>query len=214
MNPFKLLLILSVFFVNSLYSQKPYVEKELLKKISGKYKVFAEKRFAYLQKVLDEVEGGSDLEKLEAVNKFYNDVRYMSDKKVYGKKDYWATPWQFLGKDKGDCEDYVISKYFALIYLRVDSKKLFFTYVRSSKFKAAHMVLTYFETPRSEPLILDNNNQKIFPASKRKDLTPIYNFNGESLYRANKIGTGRKVKNRKAHKKWDQLKLNMKRKII
>jgi len=200
--------------VNSLYAQKPYVEKELLKKISKKYKVFAKRRFDYLQKTLDEAESGDDLQKLEAVNRFYNGVRYMSDRKVYGKSDYWATPWQFLGKDKGDCEDYVISKYFALIYLGVDSKKLFFTYVRSSKFKAAHMVLTYFKTPRSEPLILDNNNQKIFPASSRKDLTPIYNFNGESLYRASKRGTGKKIKSKKAHKKWDELKLNMKRKLI
>ena len=95
---------------------------------------------------------------------------------------------EFLGKDKGDCEDYVISKYFALLYLGVSSKKLFFTYVRSTKFKAAHMVLTYFKTPRSEPLILDNNNQKIFPASKRKDLRPIYNFNGESLTKATRKG--------------------------
>ena len=214
MNIFKLLLVISVFFVNSLYAQKPYVEKEILERISKKYKMFATKRFVYNQKILDENKNGTDLEKLEAVNKFYNGVRYMSDKKVYGKKDYWATPWQFLGKDRGDCEDYVISKYFALIYLGVDSKKLFFTYVRSSRFKAAHMVLTYFETPRSEPLILDNNNHKIFPASKRKDLTPIYNFNGESLYRASKRGSGKKVKSKKSHKKWDELKLNMQRKLI
>ena len=214
MNIFKLLLILSVLFVSIAYAQQPYVEKELLNRITKKYKMFATKRFLYLQKTLDEVKDGSDLEKLEAVNVFYNGVRYMSDKKVYGKKDYWATPWQFLGKDKGDCEDYVISKYFALLYLGVDAKKLFFTYVKSSKFKAAHMVLTYFKTPRSEPLILDNNNHKIFPASKRKDLTPIYNFNGESLYRANRSGTGKKVANQKTHKKWDELKLNMKRKII
>jgi len=214
MNIFKLLLVISVFFVNSLYAQKPYVEKEILDRIAKKYKMFATKRFIYLQKILDESKNGTDLEKLEAVNRFYNGVRYKSDRKVYGKKDYWATPWQFLGKDRGDCEDYVISKYFALIYLGVASKKLFFTYVKSSKFKAAHMVLTYFETPRSEPLILDNNNLKIFPASRRKDLTPIYNFNGESLYRANKSGTGKKVKSKKAHKKWDELKLNMKRKLI
>ena len=214
MNIFKLLLILSVFVVSISYAQKPYVQKALLAKITKKYKMFATKRFLYLQKTLDEVKNADDLQKLEAVNKFYNGVRYMSDKKVYGRNDYWATPWQFLGKDRGDCEDYVISKYFALIYLGVDSKKLFFTYVKSSKFKAAHMVLTYFETPRSEPLILDNNNHKIFPASKRKDLTPIYNFNGESLYRASKSGTGKKVKSKKAHKKWDELKLNMKRKLI
>ncbi|MBL0709360.1 MAG: transglutaminase-like cysteine peptidase [Sulfurimonas sp.] len=216
MNISKAFLFLSLLFVCLPLDAKPYVEKDLLKKIGIKYKRFAKKRFFFLQQTLDSVKEEDDLPKLDAVNEFYNEVRYSSDIKVYRKKDYWATPWEFLGKDKGDCEDYVISKYFALIYLGVDSKKLFFTYVRSSKFKAAHMVLTYFETPRSEPLILDNNNRRIFPASRRKDLTPIYNFNGESLYKAAKTGTGtgKKVKNKKAHKKWDQLKLNMKRKKI
>ena len=204
----------TLLIVNAAYASAPYVEKPLLKKIEKKYKIFAKKRFFFQQKVLDSVKGKSDLEKLEAVNKYYNGVRYSSDRKVYGKKDYWATPWEFLGKDRGDCEDYVISKYFALIYLNVDSKKLFFTYVRSSKFKAAHMVLTYFKTPRSEPLILDNNNHKIFPASKRKDLTPIYNFNGESLYKASATGSGKKISSKKAHKKWDELKRNMQRKKI
>ena len=213
MNIFKHLILLG-FIVTLGFGQKPYVEKSLINKITLKYKTFAKKRFFYLQKSLDSVKGKSDLEKLEAVNDFYNGVRYASDMKVYRKKDYWATPWEFLGKDMGDCEDYVISKYFALKYLGVDSKKLFFTYVKSTKFKAAHMVLTYFKTPRSEPLILDNNNRRIFPASKRKDLTPIYNFNGDSLYRAGKKGAGKKVNNKKAHKKWDQLKRNMKRKKI
>jgi len=213
MSLLKLLLLL-VLSVQLLSAQKPYVDKRLMKKISKKYKIFAVKRFTYLQKTLDKVKNKSDLAKLNAVNNYYNKVRYMSDQKVYGKRDYWATPWEFLGKDRGDCEDYVISKYFALIYLGVDSEKLFFTYVKSTKFKAAHMVLTYFKTPRSEPLILDNNNYKIFPASKRKDLIPIYNFNGESLYKAEKRGNGAKVNTSKAHKKWDVLKENMKRKKI
>lgn len=207
MSNLKVLLLISVLLVNLTYAAKPYVEKPLLNKIVKKYKVYAKKRFFYLQKTLDGVKGGTDLEKLKAVNEFYNGVRYMSDKKLYRKKDYWATPWEFLGKDKGDCEDYVISKYFALRYLGIKAKKLFFTYVRSTKFKAPHMVLTYFKTPKSEPLILDNNNRKIFPASKRKDLKPIYNFNGEVLKKAGS-------KKKKSHKKWDQLKLNMKRKKI
>ena len=176
-----------------MYAEEPYVDDVTLAKITKKYKMFAKKRFYYLQVTLDGVKGKSDLEKLNAVNEFYNEVRYSSDLKTYNKKDYWATPLEFLGKDMGDCEDYVISKYFALRYLGVDSKKLFFTYVRSTKFKAPHMVLTYFKTPRSEPLILDNNNRRIFPASKRKDLIPIYNFKGESLYKAAKSGTGKKL---------------------
>ena len=202
------------FFVTSTLAAKPYVEKRLMKKISKKYKKFAVKRFKTLQKQLNKAKGKDDLTKLKIVNDYFNHVRYTSDIKVYRQKDYWATPWEFLGKDKGDCEDYVISKYFALIYLGIDSKKLFFTYVRSSRFKAAHMVLTYFKTPHSEPLVLDNTNFRIFPASKRKDLTPIYNFNGESLYKAKSKGNGKKVKSKKAHKKWDELKKHMKEKRI
>jgi len=205
---------LALLLLSSSINAADYVDKQTLKRITKKYKMFAKKRFYYLQVTLDGVKNGTDMEKLQAVNEFYNDVRYSSDMKVYHKKDYWATPYEFLGKDRGDCEDYVIAKYFALIYLGMDSKKLFFTYVRSTKFKAPHMVLTYFKTPRSEPLILDNNNRKIFPASKRKDLIPIYNFNGDSLYRASKKGTGQKIKNQKSHKKWDQLKANIKKKKI
>lgn len=203
----KILILSSLFFINTAVANELYVDKTLLNEITDKYGVFAKKRFFFLQETLDSVETKSDLEKLEAVNNFFNEVRYGSDMKIYGKNDYWATPWEFLGNDKGDCEDYVISKYFALKHLGVDYKKLFFTYVRSTNFKEPHMVLTYFETPKSEPLILDNNNRKIFPASQRKDLTPIYNFNGDMLDEADK-------NNEKSHKKWDELKLNMQRKKI
>jgi len=203
------IIFLVLLLLTSAYASKPYVEKPLLIKIEKKYKVFAKKRFFYQQKALDSVKNKSDLEKLDAVNKFYNKVRYSSDLKIYGKKDYWATPWQFLGKDMGDCEDYVISKYFALVYLGVDPAKLFFTYVRSTKFKAAHMVLTYFKTPRSIPLVLDNNNHKVLPATKRKDLTPVYNFNG-STKSLTKAKGGKKVNSNKANTKWNGLLRNMK----
>ncbi|MCW8894570.1 MAG: transglutaminase-like cysteine peptidase [Sulfurimonas sp.] len=198
-------ILLSLFLINTAWANEPYVDEKLLDRIDKKYKIFAKKRFLFLQQMLDEVRDKDDLAKLEAVNRFFNEVKYSSDLKVYNKSDYWATPWEFLGKDKGDCEDYVISKYFALKYLGIAPEKLFFTYVRSTKFKAPHMVLTYFKTPKSEPLILDNNNRKIFPASKRKDLIPIYHFNGEVLK------TGEK---QKTHKKWDELQLNMQRKKI
>lgn len=203
----RVLILLSFFFINIASADTPYVREELLKKIDSKYKIYAKKRFLALQKTLDFVRDKSELEKLKAVNDFFNEVKYSSDMKIYDKKDYWATPWEFLGKDKGDCEDYVISKYFALKYLGIDYKKLFFSYVYSTKFKEPHMVLTYFETPKSEPLILDNYNRKIFPASQRKDLTPIYNFNGDLLDEADKS-------NKKSHKKWDELKLNMQREKI
>lgn len=211
MNIFRTLLLL-VLLVSFSHAVQPYADATLVEQVGKKYQEFAKKRFLYLQKSLDAVANKSDLEKMEEINNFYNEVQYAPDMKTYGVSDYWATPWEFLGKDKGDCEDYVIAKYFALIYLGVDSKKLFFTYVRSTQFKEAHMVLTYFETARSEPLIMDNNNHRVLPASKRTDLTPIYNFSGTSLRKAS--GDNAKVENEKVHKNWDELKLNIQRKKI
>jgi predicted transglutaminase-like cysteine proteinase len=145
------------------------------------------------------------------INDFYNSVPYLSDEKNYNSRDYWATPLEFLARDRGDCEDYVIAKYFALKFLGIDTNKLYFTYVRSRKFKAPHMVLTYFATPDSVPLVLDNFNYRIFPANERSDLLPVYNFNGDNLYIAQQSGYGEKVDSKKSFKQWDLLLHNIQR---
>ena len=48
------------------------------------------------------------------------------------------------------------------------------------------MVLTYYASPSSDPLVLDNLIGEIRPASQRKDLLPVYAFNAEGLYTAGK----------------------------
>jgi len=203
-----------VLFFVALVLAEPYVSELLITKIEAKYGPFAKNRFVYLKKVLVEAKGVSELEQLRLVNDFYNNVRYKNDAKNYGAKDYWATPIEFLGKDRGDCEDYVIAKYFALKFLGVDTKKLYFTYVKSRKFKQPHMVLTYFANSSAIPLVLDNFNYKIFPASERTDLIPVYNFNGDNLYIAQKSGYGKKVSQSKSYKQWDILLDNIQRNKI
>jgi predicted transglutaminase-like cysteine proteinase len=200
------LLILAIII---LFAQ-PYVNSVLLEAVQKKYGEFAKNRFTMLDENLIKLRQKSDLEKLQGVNDFYNNTPYLSDLKNYSMNDYWATPWEFLGRDKGDCEDYVIAKYFALKHLGVDTNKLYFSYVKSLKYRQAHMVLTYFETTKSIPLVLDNYNLKIFPADQRKDLIPVYNFNGDSLYLAKKKGEqGEAIKSDKTHKKWDILVKNI-----
>lgn len=56
---------------------------------------------------------------LEAVNDFVNRIPYRSDEDNYGAADYWASPREFFEKG-GDCEDYVISKYFILKHFGVE----------------------------------------------------------------------------------------------
>jgi len=129
--------------------------------------------------------------KLELVNNFMNQTPFLSDLQHWGKEDYWATPVEFLSTNGGDCEDYSIAKYFALRSLGVPDEKLRITYVKELViYNEAHMVLAYFPAPDAEPLVLDNINKSIRPASQRTDLLPVYSFNGAGLWLA-KDQTGR-----------------------
>ena len=187
--------IIILFFLFTSHSED-FSSDSLIKKVESKYNRFAKNRFIALNELLKKLEKENISTKLEKVNDFFNNVGYGDDKKVYGVNDYWATPYEFLARDKGDCEDYVIGKYFALKHLGIPTSKMFLSYVRVDGAKDAHMVLTYFDTPSSEPLVLDSIRRIIFPASKRTDLKPIYNFNPNILDNGGKTA---------AHKKWDEL---------
>lgn len=175
-----------------------FASNSLLEKVEKKYNKFAKNRFVALNNMLEKNQKSDIKIKLEKVNDFFNSIKYGSDSDVYGTSDYWATPFEFLAKDKGDCEDYVIAKYLALEYLGVSTSKMFLSYVRVKGSNEAHMVLSYYETPNSEPLILDNLRKIIFPASKRDDLIPVYNFNPN-------VKSGSSAA---ANKKWDTLMKN------
>ena len=54
--------------------------------------------------------------KVDRINEFFNrQVTWGSDAKVWGDKDYWATPIETMGKAAGDCEDFSIAKYYSLL---------------------------------------------------------------------------------------------------
>jgi predicted transglutaminase-like cysteine proteinase len=134
-------------------------------------------------------------EKLELVNNFMNQTRFVDDIVHWGKEDYWATPVEFLSTNGGDCEDFSIAKYFTLRALGVPDEKLRITYVKELViYNQAHMVLAYYPSPDAEPLVLDNINKAILPASSRTDLLPVYSFNGSGLWLAKEqAGRGQQV---------------------
>ncbi len=182
-------------------------------RIHKKYGALTAKRISALLRLMNKLEKKSELTKLHEVNKFFNQFRYIADIKLWKKKDYWATRTEFIDKFAGDCEDYSIAKYFTLKQLKIADKKLFLTYSKSLKYKTAHMVVTYFKTKRSIPLILDNYNGQILPANKRKDLKPVYSFNGQDLYNAKQKGLGSKIPyGLEKNQKWLDLLDDIKRK--
>lgn len=133
-------------------------------------------------------------EKLELVNHFFNKLEFLSDQEHWNKKDYWATPIEFLATEGGDCEDFAIAKYFTLRELDVPIERMRITYVKALTLNQAHMVLAYYEQPDAEPLLLDNIDEEVKPASQRKDLIPVYSFNGDNLWLSKELnGRGRLV---------------------
>ena len=90
-----------------------------------------------------------------------------------------VTPAEMSASNGGDCEDYAISKYFLLKELGVPVERLRITYVKAISINQPHMVLAYYPSPGAEPLILDNLEDGVRPASERKDLVPVYSFNDE-----------------------------------
>ncbi len=202
----KLLLIFIISSFN-LYADQ-LIDKKLEERAEKKYGAFAKNRFVDIDRsLLHKLKNASTMKKLNTVNTWVNFIKYASDKKVYGVSDYWATLYEFIGKNKGDCEDYTIAKYYILKELGIDPHRMKFAYViyksRRGK-KSSHMVLAYFKIPnpksKDDILILGNNNRLLLPVSKRPDLIKMIKMiNGD---------TGPKSK------KWKKLEANMKRKKL
>ncbi len=182
---------LSVFIVFALlhlsYASNFYKLAELAEQ---RYGISARNTVLKLQITVNQLKSASELEKITGINDFFNtEIKYFDeDINIWGQSDYWATPLESLGKERGDCEDFSIAKYVFLRELDIPNERLKLTYVRAqiggphSRVFAAHMVLIYYATPIAEPLILDNLIPSIRPASRRTDLIPVFSFNSEGLW--------------------------------
>ena len=124
---------------------------------------------------------GTERDALQAVNSYFNRVPFLSDASHWGVEDYWATPAETVASYGGDCEDYSIAKYFLLKEFGVPVERLRITYVKAVRLNQAHMVLAYYASPGAEPLILDNLDDRVRPASERADLVPVYSFNDDDV---------------------------------
>lgn len=168
-----------------------------------RFATLAEQRFGPSAGVLAEewrrlVHDGSALpiaSQLSMSNAFFNQrIAWRTDQQVYGLEDYWATPLETIGRKAADCEDFSIAKYVTLLLLGVPKDALRLVYVKAtlpSGTVQAHMVLAWYETPGAVPLILDNINNAVLPATARADLQPIFSFNTDTLWVGGAPQTGR-----------------------
>jgi predicted transglutaminase-like cysteine proteinase len=182
-------------------------DRTMLEQIEARFGLQARQRIENWEELIDKGTKIPDIEKLKKVNHFFNqNTAFIDDIILWQKSDYWATPIEFLLKGAGDCEDYSIAKYYTLLEMGVAENKMRITYVKSITLNQAHMVLTYYESPQSIPFVLDNLVDSIKPATERADLSPVYSFNGSSLWLAKNKASGNLVGNSENLSLWQDIK--------
>ena len=184
-------------------------ESKIIDALTVNYGERAAKRGYAWFDVMELASSVTELQKLRNVNNFFNQLRFVDDLLLWGDKNYWATPIEFIGANGGDCEDFAIAKYFTLLELGIVDEKMRITMVKAVRLNQYHMVVAYYQTPGSEPLILDNIDGIIKPASQRPDLIPIYSFNGKQLWLNKEKGQGVVVGKPERIKRWGNLNQRM-----
>ena len=203
--------ILSALLLAALVAAPVYTGEQLvlpertLEQAEKQYGPGARKRLLAWQELLRADRTDKDRAKIERVNRFFNRLNFVDDALHWHKADYWATPVEFLASEGGDCEDFAIAKYFTLLDLGIDEHKLTLTYVKALKLNQAHMVLTYYPSPKAEPLVLDNLFEAILPSSERTDLLPVYSLNGSGLWLAQQRGRGKMVGDSSRLQRWQEM---------
>ncbi|WP_323588887.1 transglutaminase-like cysteine peptidase [Aliarcobacter butzleri] len=176
-----ILLVLFLFSNSFAYEFKlNQKDKNLIEKSTQKS--FILKRLAKYEEVRSKARNLDINKKLTQINLFINGSLAEFDNASMGIDDYWMTPKEFFIKGHGDCEDYVIAKYFTLLELGVKKENLYPAIVKVEGSTSLHLVLLYVEDKNKSPLVLDNLSFKILPFSKRTDLTPIAAFNEIDSY--------------------------------
>ncbi|WP_076420645.1 transglutaminase-like cysteine peptidase [Colwellia sp. UCD-KL20] len=185
-------LLFSMLLLSMLYAAPlaPLDGEKIVQSLEKSYGIRAGKRGKAWIKLMTPIPDQSEIERLQKVNSFFNLFHFIDDIKLWGVKNYWATPVEFIGVNGGDCEDYSIAKYFTLLELGIPDDKMKITMVKAVNLNQYHMVLAYYDTPGSVPLILDNIDGRIKPATQRNDLVPIYSFNGSQLWLNKEKGRG------------------------
>jgi len=211
MNRFRHLLIFMFILSSQLFSQDSekllgYFTPAVKQQYSDVYGSKSRKILEQWLRLITDNQQEDDWKKLRLVNHFFNTkVSFVEDIVHWNEKDYWATPVEFIGTRGGDCEDFALAKYFTLKALGVETNKMRLMYVRALAINQAHMVLIYSEKIDQMPLVLDNINPKLLYANQRRDLKPVYSFNGDGLWLAKAQGLGKQVKGKGGVARWEDI---------
>jgi predicted transglutaminase-like cysteine proteinase len=136
-------------------------------------------------KFIKSLQGKGRFAQLKSVNARMNKAKYTSDKTNWGRKDYWATPGEFMSRF-GDCEDYAIVKYLSLRMLGFKEHQLRVVAVKDLNLKVGHAILMVTlrdKKKRKRYFVLDNQIKQVVESYKIKHYQPVFSINKQHWWR-------------------------------
>lgn len=108
------------------------------------------------------------------VRQFLADCKYVSDKKLFDKEDYWQPPEEFEQRKKGDCEDFSFWTWRQLMDMGYDARLVF---GRHGRYGIGHAWVEYFNDGKCllvEPLLSRVGDR--FPTLSTLRYTPRFSI--------------------------------------
>lgn len=113
------------------------------------------------------------------INKRINEREYISDKEKHGVEDYWSTPAEF---DSGDCEDFAIAKYDALLKRGLADSQMEVVVARRDDFLMHAVLVVHLD---GEVVVLDNEHDTPLPQEFMEKWSVAYYINRVGWRRGN-----------------------------
>ena len=135
-------------------------------------------------------------EQIKEINRFFNfNIRYDSDMNVYGQNDYKATMEETVLTMRGDCDDIVIAKMQALLYIGIPSEQMYI--VVSNEKNQLHMKL--YVKLENKIYVLDNLNKTFREITIEERANEVKLVKGDKyeVYISNKIALNNEKNNSK-----------------
>ncbi len=129
---------------------------------------------------LSGLKGKRALTMVREINARMNKAKYITDSNNWGKKDYWASPGEFMSRF-GDCEDYAIIKFLSLKKLGFKEDQLRVVAVKDMNLKVGHAILVVFLDGKT--YVLDNQIKQVVEAATIRHYQPVFSINNSTWWR-------------------------------
>lgn len=118
---------------------------------------------------------------VEAVNRWVNrEIKYVEDRQLFGRADYWAGAKLTMKLRKGDCEDIALTKMQMLAEAGFKRSDMYLTIARDTVRNSDHALLIVRIGDRF--VVLDNATDTLLDGAYSHDYTPVVSFNDTATW--------------------------------